>query len=231
MNARNLTTRRALLSLGVGLLLGALPQALLAQEEADTGEQVHYTLTLVRVELPEEHRFGTGIDREEAVRQVEEDGVRAFAMSLEQMGKASIALQTELESRSGRTASLFAGGEQPFLTTTFGGEDGTQRRTTTQSTVRSGTTVSLEPATVLGGSTNSLMSFRLEHDFAVPTEMDGRTVIGRERLNMTGTFDLAGERGVKVLRTLSANDSGGADESYFILEFERSGGTVLQRLP
>ncbi len=98
-----------------------------------------------------------------------------------------VLLQPRLLVKNQQVSNIFVGEEVPYLTTFFDDRDGFDgRRTTTQSTVRSGLTFNVTPSI----SNNHLieMDLRIENDEARPQDIpDGgvtRRVVGRDRQNV-----------------------------------------------
>lgn len=99
-----------------------------------------------------------------------------------------VLLQPRLLVKNQEPSNIFVGEEVPFLTTFFddSGSGDTSRRTTTQSTVRSGLTFQVTPSI----SNNRLveLDLRIENDEARPQDIpDGgttRRVVGRDRQNV-----------------------------------------------
>ncbi len=183
--------------------------------EADPPGTGLLRMTILQVTLDEEHRFGTGLSVRQLQDTVLESGIHGLASKLEEYGTAAIDNQSETEAIAGRELSIFAGREHPYIHTMLE-EDG-QRRTTTQSSVRSSTTMSLAP---LAGAPG-LMALRLEHDGARPFRQEGRMLFGRDRFNAEMTVNMSKDQEVKITRQLTEMLDGHAAETYFILEFEK----------
>lgn len=181
------------------MLLTAL--ALIRPAAAEEPEPVRFWVkaSIFRVELNEASRFGSEMSTHQMEDLVTREGTRALGHALEQSGSVRLVGQVEAEEKEGAQLRAYSGGETPHMAVMFDGEG--ERRTTTQRTVTTGTTIQIKADTLTERIVE--IDYRIEHDMGVPRDSDGATLIGRERYSTSGTTLVDSDSDVVVKRQVN----------------------------
>jgi len=230
-NSSNRKYPKVLQSVALGLSL-LLTSSLLAQgtttgasnqssnSDSDPGKLIRYKVTILKIDLNEDHEFGTGVSTEQIEGKVKESGVTKTAKDLKKFGDVELLFQAESEAYSNEKSRIFSGVEKPFLTEFHNTNNaGKSVRSTSQSTVTSGVTVRLAPQK----DSDSIVEIEVDMDYAYPVERvtstSTTTLIERVRYSGDSTIQLNNEEPVDARRHFMYQ-SGEAWEFFFITELE-----------
>lgn len=184
-------------------------------EQKAQNPELRVVLSLLRVELDQDHRFGSGVTVEQMAGVVTSGGVNELGKRLGQSGATALVMQGESNGTVGQQIRFFLGREDPYLTTLSGNEEGSRTRTTSQQVISAGTTAHLVPKENPGGG--YVVECKVDSDGSRIVQRDESRLVGRVRLSWSSTVHVAAGHGVQVGRFVQEVE-GNPEEYVFVLE-------------
>lgn len=189
------------------------------QSEAGSTATISYEVRVLRQDFDEAHALGSHVSNEQAREIARKEGLDGLQKTLANDGKLTLLYRADgsgkLALGEGESVSIFVGDEVPFVTSFADTSTPGQTKTsTTQSSVSSGLKIELSGSRK--GANNLSIRYRIDFDAPKLYERDGRTLIGRVRLNASGTADMKSDEAC-LLGRFTRQSEGKPEDYIFVL--------------